>query len=430
MLLPSLVRAKLPSVPIGFFMHVAFPSSEIFRCLSVREKLLNGMLAADLIGFQTANYARHFRQTVSRILSLETVPKGIQTTQRFVDVAVFPMGIDVKALTHKRHEPEVTEWVKHLRDRYPGLHIIVGRDKLDEIAGMRHKIRAFELFLEKNPEFQGKVVLIQVALSTTEENELQGGVIDLVGRINSKFSTLTYQPIVFLHTDEMTFSQYLALLTVADAFLVTSLREGMALRTHEYVVCQEGRHRPLILSEFTGSYSYSGFRSCLPVNPWDTRMTAQAIRTALTMDHEEMRSRWHDLHAHVVTQTGQAFVSSFLTRCLRVHLEHERAAQDEAARAPPLDLFLLLPRYRHAHRRLLLIDFEGTLWLRDPRSQAFDPPKEAIDALRELAEDDINEVWLLSGLPVGGALENIAAEIPRIGLWSVVNLYKSIFAHI
>ena len=117
------------------------------------------------------------------------------------------------------------------------------------IQGVRHKLLAFEAFLEKHPEYQQKVILIQVALQTSEENEAHGGVADVVARINSRFSTLTYQPVVFLHTDDLSFSQYLALLAVADAFLVTSMREGMALRTHEFVVCQEERHRPLILSE-------------------------------------------------------------------------------------------------------------------------------------------------------------------------------------
>ena len=147
------------------------------------------------------------------------------------------------------------------------MKLIVGRDKLDEVQvrikdsciwgnkltrivqGVRHKVQAFETFLDKHPEYQGKVVLIQVALQTTEENEVQGGVADVISHINSRFSTLTYQPVVFLHTQDLTFTQYLALLTVADAFMVTSLREGMALRTHEFVECQEGRHRPLILSE-------------------------------------------------------------------------------------------------------------------------------------------------------------------------------------
>src|SRR6266481_805240 len=117
------------------------------------------------------------------------------------------------------------------------------------VQGVRHKLLAFEAFLDKHPEYHQKVVLIQVALQTSEENEAHGGVADVVGRINSRFSTLTYQPVVFLHTEDLSFSQYLALLTVADAFLVTSMREGMALRTHEFVVCQEERHRPLILSE-------------------------------------------------------------------------------------------------------------------------------------------------------------------------------------
>ena len=117
------------------------------------------------------------------------------------------------------------------------------------VKGVRHKLLAFEAFLREYPEYHQKVVFIQVTLQTYEESETKGGAVDVAERINSHFSTLTYQPVVFLHTDDLNFSQYLALLTVADAFLVTSVREGMALRTHEFVVCQEERHRPLILSE-------------------------------------------------------------------------------------------------------------------------------------------------------------------------------------
>jgi trehalose 6-phosphate synthase complex regulatory subunit len=160
MLLPAILRAS-PRLPqhaiIGYFHHVAFPSSEIFRCLTVRESLLRGLLGADLVGFQTANNARHFRQTVSRILSLEALPKGIQIEGneggRFVDVGVFPMGINVKDLTMRkydmyydhfyscicltatsyRRQPEVLDWAKALKQRYAGMKIVVGRDKLDEI---------------------------------------------------------------------------------------------------------------------------------------------------------------------------------------------------------------------------------------------------------------------------------------------------------
>ncbi|KAI0752115.1 glycosyltransferase family 20-domain-containing protein [Fomes fomentarius] len=426
MLLPQMLRERLPSAPIGFFMHVAFPSSEIFRCLSVRDDLLKGLLGADLIGFQTANYARHFRQTVSRILAAEALPKGIQLDDRFVDVGVFPMGIDVNSITTKKHDPEVIEWVNILKQRYAGKKIIVGRDKLDVIQGVRHKIQAFEAFLDKYPEYQGKAVLIQVALQTTEENEAQGGVADVVSHLNSRFSTLTYQPVVFLHTQDLTFSQYLALLTVADAFMVTSLREGMALRAHEFVECQEQRHRPLILSEFTGSYTFSGFRSCIPINPWDKRMAAKAIHQALTMSDEEATSRWEDLHNHVATQSAQAFVTSFLVRCLRSNIEHMQSA--DSADIAPLDVARILPRYRHSQKRLLLIDFEGTIWQRDIRTIArnagvsaggspdFDPPKEVLNLLNRLVDDPKNQVWLLSGLPTKGILDVVGEKVPSIGI--------------
>ncbi|KAH9916264.1 glycosyltransferase family 20-domain-containing protein [Epithele typhae] len=415
MLLPSMLRERLPNAPIGFFMHVAFPSSEIFRCLSVRQDLLKGVLGADLIGFQTANYARHFRQTVSRILAAEALPKGVQLEDRFVDVGVFPMGIDVGSITAKKQEPEVVEWVKSLRQRYAGMTLI----------GVRLKIQAFEAFLDKYPEYQGKVVLIQVALQTTEENENQGAVADVISHLNSRFSTLTYQPVVFLHTQDLTFSQYLALLTVADAFMVTSLREGMALRAHEFVECQEQRHRPLILSEFTGSYSYSGFRSCIPVNPWDKQGTAKAIHQALTMTDEEATSRWEDLHNHVATQSAQAFVTSFLVRCLRANIDHTQNAETQTVAT--LDANRILPRYRHSQKRLMLVDFEGTIWQRDIGTIAinagvaagghkeFEPPEETMKLLGRLADDPRNQVWLLSGLP-RDVLDVVVEKAPTIGI--------------
>ncbi|KAH0834220.1 glycosyltransferase family 20 protein [Lanmaoa asiatica] len=405
MLLPALLRAhpKLANAPIGFFLHVAFPSSEIFRCPLRRPSAASSRSRPSLKVFKLR------------------VPLGAVTGAhkgRFIDVGVFPMGIDVNALREKKREPDVQYWVQLLRQRYAGMKMIVGRDKLDEVQGVRHKIEAFERFLKKKPEFQGKVVLIQVALQTTESNELAGGVSDAVARVNAAFSTLTYQPVVFLHTQEVTFSQYLALLTVADAFLVTSLREGMALRTHEFVECQEGRHRPLILSEFTGSYSYSGFRSCIAVNPYDTRGTANAIYQALTMGDDEALSRWEDLHNHVVTQTAQTFVMSFLTRCLRANTEH--TAQTDLSMVPVVDMARLLPRYRHSSKRLLLLDFEGAIWIRDMSRAGllapFEPQQQTLALLNRFVDDARNEVWLLSGLPVKGVLDKIAAAVPGMGI--------------
>ncbi|KAI6022055.1 hypothetical protein EDC04DRAFT_2900953 [Pisolithus marmoratus] len=224
MLLPALLRShpKTTLAPIGFFLHVAFPCSEIFRCLSVRDSLLRGVLGADL-GIQVEDPVAPVSTGGEAEKEWRESAEGRKGKEkgRFVDVGVFPMGIDENSLREKKPQPEVQYW-------------------LDEIQGVRHKLEAFEHFLKANPEFQGKVVFIQVALQTTESNELAGGVSNVGVRINAAFSMLTYQPVVFLHAQEVTFSQYLALLTVADAFMVTSLREGMALRTHEYVVSSAG----------------------------------------------------------------------------------------------------------------------------------------------------------------------------------------------
>ncbi|KAJ7823629.1 glycosyltransferase family 20 protein [Mycena olivaceomarginata] len=325
-----------------------------------------------------------------RIMAYEALPRGIQCS---------PWAIDVQQLEEKKREPDVAEWVQVLKQRYVGMKLVVGRDKLDEIQGVRHKLLAFQTFLEKHPEFQQKVVLIQVALQTTS-SDVAGSIADIVTHINSRFSTLTYQPVVFLPTQDLTFSQYLALLTVADAFLVTSLREGMALRTHEFVECQEGRHRPLILSEFTGSYSYSGFRSCIAINPWDTRGTAAAINQALTMSDDEAL-RAVEGPAQPRHDTDGAGVRDDVPLAVPPLAHGAAPASHEAA--PMLDMHRVLPRYKHSSKRLLLMDLEGTLWAR-PRAGPWG------QVLRRFAADGRNDVWLLSGLPIAGVLSRIAKE--------------------
>ncbi|KAF8903066.1 alpha,alpha-trehalose-phosphate synthase [Mucidula mucida] len=463
MLLPQMLRTAGVPGPIGFFMHVAFPSSEIFRCLSVRDKLLRGVLGADLVGFQTASFARHFRQTCSRILAVEALPRGIQLPPeegiatgdeergRFVDVGVYPIGIDVGLFRERKKDPEVTEWINVLKQRYAGMKLIVGRDKMDEIQGVKHKIQAFQTFLEQHPEYQGKVVLIQIAIPSNPprspslaqvNSTLTDQILTTVSAINSRFSTLTYQPIVFLPTSDVTYSQYLALLTCADAFIITSLREGMALRSHEFVVSQEdkepGEEGVLVLSEFTGSWSFRGFRSCVGINPWDRMGTAKGIHEALRDDcdasekvskeevAQQRRRRWEELLGWVEEQSAQKFVTGFLSRCLRSWEEHQRGTgnHESVEILNKARVGRVLVQWSHCNKRLVLVDLEGTLWNRElsKKGSEFDVENEqlrnAIDILRRLSEDKKNEVWVLSGLPVKGALSKLADELADVGIVS------------
>ena len=168
LLVPSMVRRKLPDAEIGFFLHVAFPSSEVFRCLAVRNELLEGMLGANLIGFQTQEYCRHFLQTCSRLLCVEATTKGVQLEERFVNVAKFPIGIDPDSLNTRRNEPGVLQWLERIQTKYSGKHLVVARDKLDHVRGVRQKLLAYELFLNTYPSMKEKASTYQILSDLTD----------------------------------------------------------------------------------------------------------------------------------------------------------------------------------------------------------------------------------------------------------------------
>lgn len=361
LLVPGMIRKKLPDAKIGLFLHVAFPSSEVFRCLAVRRELLEGMLGANMIGFQIHEYARHFLQTCSRILSVEATTEGILLEDRLVNVTSQAIGIDPIELDHHREESEVKKWIDIMKDRYKDKKIIVARDKLDHVRGVRQKLLSYELFLNKNPSWRDKVVLIQVALSTSEKSDLDAAVSDIVTRVNSSWASLAYQPVLYLKQD-IPYHQYLALLAIADALMITSQREGMNLTSHEFIRCQDGKfgdkkHGSLILSEFTGTSSLFGGKE-LSVNPWSYQQCSEAIKKALEMSDGEKASRWESLYNVVRQHTGGRWFTEFLTHLNRAY--DEQHSHDQTS-VPRLNLNTLGQKYTQSQRRLLLLDLEGTL---------------------------------------------------------------------
>ncbi|OJJ42986.1 hypothetical protein ASPZODRAFT_136859 [Penicilliopsis zonata CBS 506.65] len=417
LLVPAMLRKLLPDAQIGFFLHIAFPSSEVFRCLAPRKELLEGILGANLVGFQTDEYCRHFLQTCSRILCVEATNEGIQLEDRFVNVGKFPIGIDPTSWDRRREAADVEHWIQTISERYAGKRLIVSRDKIDGVRGIRQKLLSYELFLNTYPEWRNQVVLIQVATSTTEQPELEATISDIAMRINSCHSTLAHQPLVFLKQD-LAFPQYLALITVADALMVTSLREGMNLTSHEFVYCQDGKfgdkaYGSLILSEFTGSASI--FKdAALLVNPWDYRQCAEAIHTALARSQTERQQVWERLHAAVLQNSTGNWVKSFSETLATVW--HEQSAR-EALAVPRLDVDALVSRYQQAQRRrLLIVDYEGTLasW-GSPRSIILTTPQRAITTLTELAEDPRNIVYVMSAR-MPEEMERLFRRVAGLGL--------------
>ncbi|KAI9020225.1 glycosyltransferase family 20-domain-containing protein [Phycomyces nitens] len=409
MLLPGMLRKALPRAIIGFFLHIPFPSSELFRCLPTRKELLEAMLQADLIGFQTYSFARHFLQTCARILSLDATPTGIQMDSHYVSVGIYPIGIDVEALNRKRADPDVARWVAMLKEKYAGKKLIVARDKLDYIKGVRQKLLAFEQFLIHHPEWQEEVVLIQIALSTSEQNEVRAHISDVVSRVNSKFSNIAYQPIVFLHQD-IAFEQYLALLSSADASLITPLRDGMNLTSHEYIVCQENKGGPLILSEFTGTYG--SFGACLRVNPWDYRQVGDAIHEALSMSQEEKTGRWKELYRSITANSAQNWASTLIGDLCKVH---DATSRRFSAQIPPLDTRAAKKAYQTSkQQRVFLFDYGGTL-VQHGQSTGSPGLARLVRVLEFLASDPQNLVYVISGRTKAN-VERDLGNVPNLGL--------------
>ena len=417
MLVPGMLRRLLPDAKIGFFLHISFPSSEVFRCLATRKELLEGVLGANLIGFQTDEYCRHFLQTCSRLLGFEATSDGVQLGHRFVNVDAFPIGIDPNALDRWRDEPEVTKWIGVIAEKYPNKKIIVGRDKLDHIRGVRSKLLAYELFLKRYPHWKEKVIFIQVATSTTEQAELDAAVTDVVTRINSQSPSLAEVLLVFLKQD-IPYTQYLALLTAADCLMITSLREGMNLTSHEYVYCQDGKygrtkHSPLILSEFTGSASILDGNKSLLVNPWDHLQCAAAINTALEMGEHEKRRRWHELYRAIMHHTGSRWFESFVDQLDRVW--NEQSKRDSIS-IPRLSYQALKDKYDASKRRLFILDYEGTLasW-GSPSSIIQSTPQRALGVLNDLIDDPTNIVYVMSAR-MPEEMERLFRQVPGLGL--------------
>ena len=328
MLLPQMLREELgnsrKNVRIGFFLHTPFPSSEIYRILPVRKEILVGVLSCDLIGFHTYDYARHFLSSVSRIVpDVTTLPNGIEFQGRSINIGAFPIGIDVDKFVDGLTKDSVIARVKQLKEKFGDTKVIVGVDRLDYIKGVPQKLHAFEIFLTENPEWIGKVKLVQVAVPSRgdveEYQSLRSTVNELIGRINGRFGTVEFVPIHYLHKS-IPFDELISLYHISDVCLVSSTRDGMNLVSYEYIACQEEKKGALILSEFAGAAQ--SLNGAIIVNPWNTEELSDAIKESLTLPEEKKTLNFNKLFDYISKYTsgfwGESFVKE-LSKCGEKH---------------------------------------------------------------------------------------------------------------
>ncbi len=395
LLLPALIKERLPRVSVGFFLHIPFPSFEIFRLLPWREEVLRGMLGADLVGFHTFRYAHHFLDSIRHLLRYDHLNWLVNTGSRLVKVEALPMGIDYERFHSAVAAPEVQGEIGRLQKRLTGRKIILSVDRLDYTKGIPQRLEAFELFLEKNPEFREKVTLIMVAVPSRTAVEtyarLKSRVDELVGRINGRYGTIGWIPIWYLYRF-IPFKTLTAYYHAADIALVTPLRDGMNLIAKEYVATKTDQLGVLILSEMAGSAKELG--DAILVNPNNSDEVAGAIAQALRMPEEEQHSRMENMQKRLRRFTVLRWADEFMAELQKIRKIQGELAERKLVTSVEKKM---AAEFRRAKRALVFLDYDGTLVPFKARPEQAVPDEELKRLLQSLSRLAKNNVVVISG---------------------------------
>ncbi len=396
LLTPRLIRERVPDARIGFFLHIPFPSSEVFRILPEREELLLGMLGADSLAFQTHGHLHNFRRSLLQVLGLESEMDRVEFDGRTVHLAALPIGIQSDDWeTMLRTDSKVAKRRADLNARHHGRKLIISVDRLDYTKGIPERLRTFRRLLKTSPSWRGKVTLVQIAVPSRERvpayAELRSDVSELVGEVNGDFGTPEWQPVVYLRRS-INKQELAALYSAADVAWVGPLRDGMNLVAKEYVACQHEGNGVLVLSEFAGAAQELG--EALRINPYDEVGTAETIVRALEMDVETRTERMAALHQRVHDNDAVRWAERFIDG-LRRATEPSHLTMRKERPAP--DAKDVREAFDAATRRLLLLDYDGTLTDIKPRPQDAAPTPPLLRLLRQLADLPDTTTAIVSG---------------------------------
>jgi trehalose 6-phosphate synthase/phosphatase len=411
MLLPKLVREKFPDMPIGFFLHIPFPSWEVFRMLPRpwREEILDGLLGSSLIGFHTHDYARDFLTSVLRTSGFEHQLGSLTLRDRVVEVDTFPMGVEFERFEHAANSKETELRVEELRQKCIGQKVIFSVDRLDYTKGLINRLRGYETFLKLNPQWHGKVTfIISVAPSRIGVDSYQAMKSELeqtVGRIVGDFGNVHWTPLVYQFRN-LTFDEIVPLYRLCDVALITPLRDGMNLVAKEFIASRPDQTGVLILSEMAGAAKEMG--EAIIINPFHREDFAKALEQALTMPVEEQIRRnqllQERLRRYNVVRWADDFVQALLSTQKTEAARRARLLTGKASSG-------MIQQYRAATRRALLLDYDGTLVPFSSEPKLAKPDAELVELLTTLGSDPANHVTIISGRP-RRTLEEWVGKLP------------------
>jgi len=397
MLLPKLLRDKLPQASIGFFLHIPFPSYEIFRMLPAlwRRQILDGLLSADLVGFHTHHYAQYFLRSVSLILGHEHNLGRVTVGEHLSRVDVFPMGIDFQKFHSAQKDDQLRDGTLELPKNLLGFKIVLSIDRLDYSKGILNRLRGYEMFLTKNPQWRQKVVLMLVVVPSrtgVEHYQLMKRQIDeMVGKINGTFGNMEWTPILYQYT-AFSFSPLTALYQMSDVCLVTPLRDGMNLIAKEYIASKSDQTGVLILSEMAGAATELG--EAIIINPNNIWEIAEGLKEALDMPPLEQIRRNTIMQRRVKQYDVFRWADDFIGSLMKVKQEQQRL---KANMLLAQGKTVLVEQFRASPLRLLFIDYDGTLVPFEESPALAQPSREVLALLEQISAPKETDVVLISG---------------------------------
>ncbi len=395
--LAAMIREKFPAITIGFFLHIPFPSYELFRLMPPKwqEGLLTGMLGADLVGFHTIDYATHFLKSIQMVLGLEDERNIIKYKNRLVKVDVFPISIDYEKYNSAYNIKEVAILRDFYHTQFQNKRIIFSVDRLDYTKYVLGRLKGYETFFKLYPQYLEKVVFILNLIPSRDSipNYInrKREIDEFIGNFNSRVGNIKWKPVIYQYA-HLEFAELMALYTSCDIALITPLRDGMNLVAKEFVASRQDKNGVLLLSEMTGAARE--LTDALMINPNDATGIAEKIKEALDMDKSTQENKMTLMQKRIKNYDVNIWAEDFLTQLRSIknkQKQFEFIFLDNDARR------LLIEKYRNAGKRLLLLDYDGTLVPFSSLPQQSAPDHSVINVLSKIASDKHNHIFIISG---------------------------------
>jgi len=415
MLLPKLVRERMPEVPTGFFLHIPFPPYDIFRLLpnAWRIEILEGLLGADLIGFHTIEYTQNFLRCVLRIMGHDNNIGEINTGDRILKADTFPMGINFEKFFAAQDNIQIQDEIESLKKHFGGIKTILSVDRLDYTKGILNRLEGYELFLEKNPNWHKKVAMLLIVvpsrIGVESYAKTKNKIDEIVGKINGRFGDIGWTPIQYQYKN-LPFEQLTALYILSDIALITPLRDGMNLIAKEYVSTKRDKKGVLILSEMAGAAKE--LAEAIIINPNHKGEIARALEEAVEMSCQEQVRRNEIMQKRLSDYNVIRWAGDFIQELMDMIEKRKRFAVKLLSFSEEQ---VLLRDFKNAQSRIIFLDYDGTLMPFTKEPQDAKPNEKIIELLKLINEYPQTKIIITSGRDK----ETLTNWFERLNIWLI-----------